>query len=99
MSFLSKFFQFREKSDGDIVKPFLDHMEDLRWTIIKMVVTLVLAMIVSFYFVDDLMALAQRPMIVAAPELRDKIVTRTIVGPLMISLTLAFFAGFSLASP
>ena len=48
MSWLSKFFKFREKSDGDIVKPFLDHMEDLRWTIIKMILIQVTTMVLSF---------------------------------------------------
>ena len=99
MSWLSKFFQFREKSDGDIVKPFLDHMEDMRWTLIKMGVTLVIAMIISFFFVDQLMHIIQQPMLKAAPELKDKIVTRTIVEPFTVSLMLSFFAGITLALP
>ena len=46
---LSKLFNKREegagpKQDGDVVKPFLDHLEDLRWTIVKMVVTLVIGL-------------------------------------------------------
>ncbi len=99
MTLLSKFFQFREKSDGDIVKPFLDHMEDLRWTLIKMGLTLVAAMIVSFFFRHDLMAIVQQPMHDVAPELKDKIVTRTIAEPFVISLMLSFFAGVTLALP
>ncbi len=99
MTWLTKFFTFREKSDGDIVKPFLDHMEDLRWTAIKMVGTLVIAMIISFFFVNDLMRIIQQPMKDAAPELIHKIVTRTITEPFMISLMLAFFAGITLALP
>lgn len=99
MSWLSKFFQFREKSDGDIVKPFLDHMEDLRWTLIKMGITLFIAMIIAFFFVKDLMWIVQQPMINAAPELIHKIVTRTIVEPFTNSLLLAFFAGITLALP
>jgi sec-independent protein translocase protein TatC len=99
MSFLSKFFQFREKSDGDIVKPFLDHMEDLRWTLIKIIVTLTIAMAVAFYFQEDLMRLVERPMLLAAPDLKDMIVYRRIVDPFMVALMLSFFAGFALASP
>jgi sec-independent protein translocase protein TatC len=99
MSWLTNFFQFREKADGDVIKPFLDHMEDLRWTLIKMGVTLVISMIISFFFVNDLMQIIQQPMKDAAPELIDKIVTRTITEPFMISLMLAFFAGVTLALP
>ena len=99
MSFLSTFFKFREKSDGDIIKPFLDHMEDLRWTIIKLLVTLTSGMIVAFYFRHDLMALVRQPMITAAPELSHMIVARRIIDPFMVSIMLAFFAGFALSSP
>ena len=41
---LQTFFNFREKSDGDIVKPFLDHMEDLRWTLLRMLFSLIAGM-------------------------------------------------------
>lgn len=99
MSWLTTFFKFREKSDGDIVKPFLDHMEDLRWVLIKMGVTLVFAMIIAFFFRADLMWIIQQPMINAAPELIDKIVTRTIVEPFTVSLLLSFFAGITFALP
>ncbi len=99
MSWLTTFFKFREKSDGDIVKPFLDHMEDLRWVMIKMGVTLVGAMIIAFFFRADLMWIIQQPMINAAPELIDKIVTRTIVEPFTVSLLLSFFAGITFALP
>ena len=64
--FLSKLFKKRDeggapKEDGDVVKPFLDHLEDLRWTIVKMVVTLVLGMVVCFVFAHDLVKVLQWP--------------------------------------
>src|SRR5215207_6966714 len=63
---LSKLFNKREggagpKQDGDVVKPFLDHLEDLRWTIVKMVVTLVIGMAVCFVFAADIVKLLQWP--------------------------------------
>ena len=63
---LSKLFKKREegagpKQDGDVVKPFLDHLEDLRWTIVKMVVTLVIGMAVCFVFAADIVKLLQMP--------------------------------------
>jgi sec-independent protein translocase protein TatC len=99
MSWLTKFFAFREKSDGDVIKPFLDHMEDLRWTLIKMGITLVISMVISFFFMKDLMWIIQQPMVKASPELVHKIVTRTIVEPFTVSLLLSFFAGITLALP
>ena len=99
MSWLTKFFQFREKSDGDIIKPFLDHMEDLRWTLIKMGLSLVAGMAVAFFFVNDLMYFVQQPLDAVDPGLRGKIVTRTIAEPFIISIMLAFFAGITLSLP
>ena len=61
MSLLSTFFKFREKSDGDIVKPFLEHMEDLRWTLIKVVSTLAVATGIAFLFVGNITAMLMAP--------------------------------------
>lgn len=99
MSALSKFFKFREKSDGDVIKPFLDHMEELRWTIIKMIVIQILAMIISFYFRKDLMDLLRLPLAKIDPTLPDQLIITNIAGSFLISLELAFFAGIALAFP
>ena len=99
MSWLTSFFKFREKSDGDIVKPFLDHMEDLRWTIIKMIVVQVTTMIISFYFRKDLMDMLRMPLYRVDPTLPDQLIITTIAGSFIISLELAFFAGIAMAFP
>ena len=99
MSWLRKFFKFREKSDGDVVKPFLEHMEDMRWTIIKVVVVQVIAMIVAFYYRQDMMRLLQEPLAVVDPLLPQKLITTGIADSFIISLELAFFTGIALAFP
>jgi sec-independent protein translocase protein TatC len=99
MSWLSKFFKFREKSDGDIVKPFLDHMEDLRWTIIKMVLVQIAMMIISFYYRHDLMDMLRAPLYKVDPALPDQLIITNIAGSFLISLELAFFAGIAMAFP
>ncbi len=99
MSWLTKFFKFREQSDGEVVKPFLDHMEELRWTIIKMVVVQVLAMIVAFYFRKDLVYLLQLPLAEVDPSLPGKLIITGIADSFIISLELSFFTGIALAFP
>jgi sec-independent protein translocase protein TatC len=99
MNWLKKFLNFREKSDGDIVKPFLDHMEDLRWTIIKMLVVQIVMMVVSFYFRHDLMDLLRAPLYKVDPALPDQLIITNIAGSFLISLELAFFAGIAMAFP
>ena len=99
MSWLKKFFKFREKSDGDVVKPFLEHMEDLRWVVIKIVVTMLISMGVAFFFVGDLMRLLRIPLREVAPDLESKLVVHKITESFMITVELAFFAGIVLALP
>ena len=38
---LRDIFKFRELPESETSKPFLEHLEDLRWTIVKMAITLV----------------------------------------------------------
>ncbi len=103
MSWLNKllqtFFNFREKSDGDVVKPFLDHMEDLRWTLLKMLIALVAGMAVAFIYVGDLMELLRVPLRAVDPGLEKQLVIHGITESFMITLELAFFAGIVLALP
>ena len=37
---LRNFFKFRELPESETAKPFLEHLEDLRWTIVKMAIAL-----------------------------------------------------------
>ncbi len=61
MYLLKKLFQFRDHSSPDAEKPFLEHLEDLRIMITKVVLTLVIAMVVCFTFQDKLMDVLRRP--------------------------------------
>lgn len=99
MSWLTKFFNFRESKDSDVVKPFLDHMEDLRWTIIKIIVIQVISMFCAFYFRKDMMHLLQMPLAQVASDLPGKLITTGIADSFIISLELAFFSGIALAFP
>lgn len=61
MYLLKKVFQLRDKANPDHEKPFLDHLEDLRIMITRIVITLLVSMIGCFAFQDDLMALLRKP--------------------------------------
>jgi sec-independent protein translocase protein TatC len=99
MSLLSKFFQFREQADGEMVKPFLDHMEDLRWMLLKMLLSLTVAMSSAFYFRSELMSILQAPLSKVDPELPGQLVTNDIAGSFSLSMTLAFYAGIVFSLP
>ena len=45
-----------QSEPSEFIKPFLDHLEDLRWMIIKIIVTLAITMFLSFFFARQLLA-------------------------------------------
>lgn len=86
---------------GDVVKPFLDHMEDLRWTIIKCALVLALSMIAAFWNRTGLMHLLKHPLDIADPTgaISGTIRSDTIIESFTISLKLAFYVGIIMALP
>jgi sec-independent protein translocase protein TatC len=97
MNWLRKLFQFREQTQGDVVKPFLEHLEDLRWTVVKMGVSLVVGMIASAFFVQDISAIVRHPMEVLVGK--DPLVTLGVTDAFMISLQLVFYSGLVISFP
>lgn len=61
MYLLKKAIQLREKAHPDHEKPFLEHLEDLRTMLFRMVVTLVIAMVLCFAFNKNLMQFFRYP--------------------------------------
>src|SRR5213075_2792108 len=95
---LRDIFKFRELPESDTSKPFLEHLEDLRWTIVKMAITLIVAMIFCFAFRGTLVRVMQAPLheidqnlgVLRALGITDSIV---------ISFHLAFYAGIVISFP
>lgn len=61
MYLLKKVFELREKAHSDHEKPFLEHLEDLRVMITRIVITLVVSMIFCFTFQAQLMKILRAP--------------------------------------
>lgn len=56
----------RESGDlpeGGLVKPFLEHLEDLRWTLVKCVIALAVSMGLCLFFVRELIQFIELPLI------------------------------------
>lgn len=95
---LRDIFKFREIPEGESSKPFLEHLEDLRWTIVKMAITLIAAMIVCFAFRTALVHVMQAPL----HDIDQKIGALRALGitdSIVISFHLAFYAGIVLSFP
>src|SRR5205809_6362978 len=95
---LRDIFKFRDLPESETSKPFLEHLEDLRWTIVKVAITLVAAMIVCFAFRSTLVRRLQAPL----RDVGSQIVTLRSLGiteSIVISFHLAFHAGIVLSFP
>ena len=95
---LRNFFKFREIPEAEAAKPFLEHLEDLRWTVVKMAITLFIAMILCFAFRASLTQLMQRPLEAIDPQMRT-LQSLSITDSFTISFSLAFYAGIVLSFP
>ncbi|MGI8480519.1 MAG: twin-arginine translocase subunit TatC [Chthoniobacterales bacterium] len=95
---LRDIFKFRELPEGETAKPFLEHLEDLRWTIVKMAITLVIAMIACFAFRSALVQIMQRPLYAVDPKI-GALRALGITDSITISFHLAFYAGIVLSFP
>ena len=61
MFFLKKLFQIRDQSNPEAEKPFLDHLDDLRITLTRIILTLVVATLVCYAFRNQLMDVIRHP--------------------------------------
>ncbi len=61
MYLLKKVFELRAKAHSDHEKPFLEHLEDLRVMVTKVVITLLISMIICFAFQGELMSVLREP--------------------------------------
>jgi sec-independent protein translocase protein TatC len=96
---ISRIFKFREGEQGEAVKPFLDHLEDLRWVIVKMAAALGAAMLLAFCFRTQLVHILQGPLKAIDPNLLKSLVSLGVADSMTISFQLAFYAGIVLAFP
>ncbi len=95
---LRNFFKFREIPESETAKPFLEHLEDLRWTIVKMAIVLFLAMMLSLLFRHQLTQLLQRPLERMDPQIRG-LQSLGITDSITISINISFYAGIAISFP
>jgi sec-independent protein translocase protein TatC len=97
---LKGLFNVREKHDPEAVKPFLDHLEDLRWMVIKVAVTIMAGMMASFGFRKSLMGVLTQPLGQFTEAQRQLLLqTRRPAEGFMIAMQLAFYCGMVLTLP
>jgi sec-independent protein translocase protein TatC len=95
---LRDIFKFRELPESETSKPFLEHLEDLRWTIVKMAITLIAAMILCFAFRGTLVRIMQAPLHEIDQNL-GLLRALGITDSIVVSFHLAFYAGIVISFP
>ena len=80
-------------------KPFLSHLEDLRWTIIRCLAALLVGVVICAFGVKQILNLLYRPLIAAGQEPKEFLRSLNVVDPFSIHMEIAIFGGLILALP
>lgn len=107
---LQKVFKVRDKvalnlsSGTDEEKPFLEHLEDLRTMIVRMVTTLVVSTIGTFVFYKELFRAILYPLVLAGfaksiEEAQGILINIDVAGPFMMAVNVALIAGVIISFP
>jgi sec-independent protein translocase protein TatC len=91
-----RLFDFRELRDDP--KPFLEHIEDLRKMLLKMLVVLGVMMAVAFACQKRIVEVIERPLLAFDPE-RTNLTNFGVADPLTIAIELSFYTGLVMAFP
>jgi sec-independent protein translocase protein TatC len=80
-------------------KPFLAHLEDLRWTIIRCLAVLVVGITICAFMVRQILHALYRPLIQSGHDPKVFLRTLSVVDPFSIHMEIALFGGLILALP
>jgi sec-independent protein translocase protein TatC len=76
----------------------LDHLEELRWRIVKAGIAVLLSAVVAFIYRSDIQAFLEAPYRKAVPD-ADPLAVFRVTEPFSVSMRIALFGGLILASP
>lgn len=87
------------KSDDEGVKPFLEHLEDLRVTLIRCLISLGIAVLVTVPFAPSILRLLQRPLRAVTEHPEDFLRSLEVAGAFSLTVRLCFWSGLLIAIP
>ncbi|MBU1692447.1 MAG: twin-arginine translocase subunit TatC [Verrucomicrobia bacterium] len=82
-----------------VIKPFLDHLEDLRWTLVRCALALAVGVLVALPLSPALLALLRRPLRAVTDQPEQFLRSLEVGGAFSIGLRLAGWGGLLLSSP
>ncbi len=84
---------------ADKPKPFLDHLEELRWTIIGCLAALILCMAVAAPLAPRILKLLRAPLAATLCQSEQFLQSLEITGGFAVALQIAFWSGLILSAP
>jgi sec-independent protein translocase protein TatC len=87
-----------DPQDG-AVKSFFEHLEDLRWMLVKMVAALSVTVVLCFFCAQSLLAVIKWPLERIGQNPETFLRTLEVVGGFNLAMELALYAGIVLACP
>ncbi|WP_408589754.1 twin-arginine translocase subunit TatC [Novosphingobium sp.] len=79
--------------------PLMDHLLELRTRLLRCVYALAITSIVSYYFVDYILAVLVHPLTLAFPAGHGKLIYTKLYSAFFVNLKVAMFAGFLCSFP
>jgi sec-independent protein translocase protein TatC len=91
------------RSSNEKEMPFLDHLEELRWRLLKSIAAIVTGAILAYFFSEQILAVLIKPYHDATLHLSNgeakKLIFLNPTGGFMLHIKLSIFAGFLVAMP
>lgn len=88
-----------EEIDGAAHMSFLDHLEDLRWTLIKSAIAILAGCCVFMGFVFKFQEMLQWPLRFAAPQVAESLITIKPLAVISVLFQVSLVGGFAAALP
>jgi sec-independent protein translocase protein TatC len=85
------------EEEGGPVKTFLEHLEDLRWTLIKVIASLGIGMVVCMAAANKIVAFLTWPLTNSGTPVKLQFLSP--LGPFNVTMKIALYGGISLALP
>lgn len=82
-----------------MVKPFWDHLEDLRWSLIKSIIALFVGFNICMVFANRVLKFLTAPLYSVVPNPEHFLQTFDVMGGFMLWMKLSFYGGLVLAAP
>jgi len=85
--------------DEGMVKPFLDHLEDLRVTLIRAAIAIAAGMVIAFPLAPRILGLLQKPLVGVDAHHERMLQSMEVSGAFIAAMRMAFWSGLLISTP